>query len=100
MRLLTKPAAVGVVVGSAVGLGSADLAGSILDSAKAGVLTAVVFAAVFGLGSGVRIAIDTGNPAVLTQGLGPFFSIAFIYGFGCFIAAAVTGAAVHFVRSS
>ena len=124
MRFLTKSVAVGVVVGSAVGLvggvligpdgwalggaaaggavgsGSADLAGSILDSAKAGVLTAVVFAAVFGLGSGVRLAIDAGNPAVLTQGLGPFFSIAFIYGFGCFVAAAVTGAVVHFVRSS
>ncbi|GAA0716467.1 hypothetical protein J2744_000779 [Halorubrum trapanicum] len=90
----------GAVAGGAIGRRSTDLAESIVESSKAGVLTAVVFAAVFGFGSGVRAAIDTGSPELLAQGLGPFFSIALIYGFGCFIAAAATGAIVHVVQNS
>lgn len=90
----------GAVAGGVVGGSSADLAASILDSAKAGVLTALVFATVFGFGSAVRTAIDTGAPEPLVRGLGPFFSIAIIYGVGCFIAAAVVGSTVHVVRHS
>lgn len=90
----------GAVAGGTIGRRSTDIAGSVIESSKAGVLTAVVFATVFGFGGGVRTAIDAGSPELLTQGLGPFFSIAFIYGFGCFIAAAATGALVHVVQNS
>jgi hypothetical protein len=88
------------VAGGTIGRRSTDLAESVIESSKAGVLTAVVFAAAFGLGSGVRAAIDAGSPELLAQGVGPFFSIAVIYGFGCFIAAAATGAIVYVVQNS
>ncbi|WP_231899179.1 hypothetical protein [Halorubrum trapanicum] len=88
------------MAGGTIGGRSTDLAGSVIESSKAGVLAAVVFATVFGFGSGVRAAIDAGSPELLVQGLGPFFSIALIYGVGCFIAAAVTGALVHVVQNS
>ncbi|MYL68108.1 hypothetical protein [Halorubrum distributum] len=90
----------GAVAGGTIGRRSTDLAESVIESSKAGVLTAVVFAAVFGFGSGVRAAIDARSPELLAQGLGPFFSIALIYGFGCFIAAAATGALVFVVQNS
>lgn len=90
----------GAAAGGAVGGRSVDLAGSILESSKAGVLAAIVFATIFGLGRGVRPAIDAGNPAFLTEGVGPFFSIAIIYGIGCFVAAAVVGPLVYVVQKS
>jgi hypothetical protein len=90
----------GAVAGGTIGRRSTDLAESVIESSKAGVLAAVVFATVFGFGSGVRAAIDAGDPELLTQGLGPFLSIALIYGFGCFIAAAATGALVYVVQNS
>ena len=90
----------GAVAGGTVGGRSSDLAESIIESSKAGVLVAIVFATIFGFGRGVRTAIDSGNPELLTQGLGPFFSIAIIYGIGCFIAAAVVGPIAHVVHKS
>ncbi|MDB2272781.1 hypothetical protein PM032_17545 [Halorubrum ezzemoulense] len=90
----------GAVAGGTIGRRSTDIAESVIESSKAGVLTAVVFAGVFGFGSSVRAAIEAESPELLAQGLGPFFSIAFIYGFGCFIAAAATGAIVHVVQNS
>jgi len=90
----------GAVAGIVVGARSPDLAGALLDGAKAGVVAAAVFALAFGFGEEVRLLLRTGEPGVLTRGLGAFFAIAIIYGIGCFIAAAVAGGATYTVRKS
>jgi len=90
----------GGVAGVVVGRDSVDLAESMIEGAKAGVVAAVVFAVLFGFGEGVRLALDTGNPESLAQGIGPFFSIAIIYGIGCFIAALIFGAITYTVYDS
>jgi hypothetical protein len=90
----------GGVAGVVAGRDSVDLAESIIESAKAGVVAAVVFAMLFGFGEGVRIALDTGNPELIAQGIGPFFSIAIIYGIGCFIAALTFGAISYTIYDS
>ena len=90
----------GAVAGVIVGVGSVDLAESVIESAKAGVVAAVVFAVLFGFGETVQPTIDTGNLELLAQGIGPFFSIAIIYGVGCFIFASIFGAITHTIHDS
>jgi len=83
-----------------VGVGSVDLAESVIESAKAGVVAAVVFAILFGFREAVQLTIDTGNLESLAQGIGPFFSIAVIYGVGCFIFALIFGAITYTIHDS
>lgn len=81
----------GAAAGAVVGAGSSDLAGATLHGAAAGVVAAFVFAVLFGFGRGVGPTLDSGDAGLLVQGVGPFLSIAIIYGVGCFVAAAIAG---------
>lgn len=55
----------GRVAGVVVGTTSPDLAAGLFHSAGAGGLAGLVFAIVFGLGTGVRLALASGNPTML-----------------------------------
>lgn len=64
--------AAGIIVGGR----SPDLAAALFHGAGAGGITGLVFAIVFGLGTGIRLALAAGDPALLAWGLNPFLVIA------------------------
>lgn len=81
----------GGVAGVVVGGTSPDLAAALFHGAGAGGIAGLVF----GLGTGVRLAITAGEPALLVWGLNPFLSVAIVYGTGCAVVASVIGGVVH-----
>lgn len=85
----------GGVAGVVVGGMSPDLAAALFHGAGSGGIAGLVFAVVFGLGTGVRLAITAGEPALLVWGLNPFLSVAIVYGTGCAVVASVIGGVVH-----
>lgn len=62
-------------------------------------ITGIVFAVVFGLGTGVRLAFAAGDPALLAWGLNPFLAVILVYGVGCAVFASVLGGLVYGLRA-
>ncbi|MFC7008761.1 hypothetical protein [Halalkalicoccus salilacus] len=81
----------GGTTGVVVGRASPDLAAALFHGAAAGGIAGVVFAVVFGLGTGVRLALAAGDPALLAWGLSPFLVVIIVYGVGCAVFASVFG---------
>ncbi|MDL5363547.1 hypothetical protein [Halalkalicoccus sp. NIPERK01] len=89
----------GGVAGVVVGATSPDLAAGLFQGAGAGGLVGLAFAVVFGLGTGVRLALASGNPTMLAWGLNPFFAVAIVYGPGCAVVASVVGGVAYAARA-
>lgn len=89
----------GGTAGVVVGRASPDLAAALFHGAAAGGITGVVFAVVFGLGTGVRLAFAAGDPALLAWGLNPFLAVILVYGVGCAVFASVLGGLVYGLRA-
>lgn len=85
----------GAMAGAVVGRASPDLAAALFHGAGAGALSGLVFAIVFGLGTGIRFAVTSGNPEMLPWGVNPFFSIGIVYGFGCAVVASIVGGVLY-----
>ncbi|MCL7419074.1 MAG: hypothetical protein M8354_14740, partial [Halalkalicoccus sp.] len=85
--------AAGVVVGAT----SPDLAAALFHGAGSGGVAGFVFATVFGLGIGVRLALAAGNPALLAWGINSFLSVAIVYGVGCAVIASMTGGVAYWL---
>ncbi|MDB2265385.1 MULTISPECIES: hypothetical protein [Halorubrum] len=81
----------GGITGGIIGFSSVDLAASVLYSGKAAMVTALVFALIFGFGPSITSVLRTGNIMIISQGIGPFLSIIIIYGIGCPVVASITG---------
>ena len=88
----------GGTAGVIVGRASPDLAAALFHGAAAGGITGVIFAVVFGLGTGVRLAFAAGDPALLAWGLNPFLAVILVYGVGCAVFASVLGGLVYGLR--
>lgn len=89
----------GAVAGVAVGATSPDLAAALFHGAGSGGVAGLAFAVVFGLGIGVRLALSSGDPALLAWGLNPFFAVAIVYGVGCAVIASVAGGVTYSLRA-
>lgn len=89
----------GGMTGVVVGRASPDLAAALFHGAAAGGIAGVVFAVVFGLGTGVRLALAAGDPALLAWGLSPFLVVIIVYGVGCAVFASVFGGFVYGLRA-
>lgn len=83
--------AAGIIVG---GRGP-DLAAALFHGAGAGGITGLVFAIVFGLGTGMRLTLAAGDPALLAWGLNPFLVIAIFYGLACTVVASIIGGVAY-----
>lgn len=88
--------AAGVIVGGR----SPDLAAALFHGAGAGGITGLVFAIIFGLGTGIRFALTAGDPALVAWGLNPFLVIAIVYGIGCTVVASIIGGVVYTTRNT
>lgn len=85
----------GAVAGVVVGATSPDLAAALFHGAGSGGITGFVFAIVFGLGIGIRLAFTSGDPALLVWGLNPFLAVVIVYGVGCAVIASITGGVAY-----
>ncbi|ADJ15870.1 hypothetical protein [Halalkalicoccus jeotgali] len=88
----------GGVAGLVVGASSPDLAAALFHGAGSGGFAGLAFAIVFGFGIGVRLALASGDLALLAWGLNPFFAVAIVYGVGCAVIASVTGGLAYWLR--
>lgn len=87
----------GGMAGLVAGATSPDLAAALFHGAGSGGIAGLVFATVFGLGIGVRLALAAGEPALLAWGINPFLSVAIVYGVGCAVIASMTGGVAYWL---
>ncbi|KYH27390.1 hypothetical protein HAPAU_00560 [Halalkalicoccus paucihalophilus] len=87
----------GGAAGIVVGATSPDLAAALFHGAGSGGVAGFVFATVFGLGIGVRLALAAGEPALLAWGINPFLSVVIVYGVGCAVIASMTGGVAYWL---